>query len=61
MANLFFRALSQGLQAFLPIAAALVWCQEEEIPRDLFIDPAKGVVDLIVAQALPHNGEISVL
>ena len=27
MANLFFRALSQGLQAFLPIAAALVWCR----------------------------------
>ena len=27
MANLFFRALSQGLQAFLPIAAVLVWCR----------------------------------
>jgi len=27
MANLFFRALSQGLQAFLPIAAAFVWCR----------------------------------
>jgi hypothetical protein len=25
MANLFFRSLSQGLQAFMPVAAALVW------------------------------------
>lgn len=27
MANLFFRALSQGLQGFLPVAAALIWCR----------------------------------
>jgi len=27
MANLFFKTLSQGLQAFLPIAAAYVWCR----------------------------------
>ena len=26
MANLFFRTLSQGLQAFTPVAAALMWC-----------------------------------
>ena len=25
MSNLFFRTLSQGLQAFTPVAAALVW------------------------------------
>jgi len=27
MANLFFKTLSQGLQAFLPIAAAYLWCR----------------------------------
>src|SRR5262245_23938406 len=27
MSNLFFRALSQGLQAFLPVASALIWCR----------------------------------
>src|SRR5262245_8988304 len=27
MANLFFKTLSQGLQAFLPIAAAYIWCR----------------------------------
>ena len=33
MANLFFHALSQGLQAFLPIAAALVWCRAANAHR----------------------------
>jgi hypothetical protein len=33
MANLFFRALSQGLQAFLPVAAALIWCRAFAAPK----------------------------
>src|SRR5437867_9548086 len=33
MTNLFFRVLSQGLQAFTPIAAALAWCALADQPR----------------------------
>ena len=33
MANLFFRALSQGLQALLPIAAAYIWCRASNARR----------------------------